>query len=240
MHVSTLVCRCFVPMPHLSSEKQRKPSTMQFPRMDSSAWTGSGATFPSLFSRYQSPHEQSDGKTHLEGHLISPYFIQLLFYSDSHHLFYVFLHLVPHPSHLFIYPISAFYSPPSLFLHSSVSGWKVQWGCGIPEGQGRGGGGCLSQYVWKKKNRGFLSANPIAPCLAAARQSAPAPSHVQWEVSGDGVVFSHTSNMSSYSAVSNALSISSKIERWIFASVTCFHCFNQKSSVPELLWLTLL
>lgn len=39
-------------------------------------------------------------------------------------------------------PISASYSPlsppllPSLSPHSLVSGWKVQWGCGIPEGQG--------------------------------------------------------------------------------------------------------
>lgn len=46
----------------------------------------------------------------------------------------------PCPSPLFIPtpPISASYSPlfPSLSPHSLVSGWKVQWGCGIPEGQG--------------------------------------------------------------------------------------------------------
>lgn len=48
-------------------------------------------------------------------------------------------------------PISASYSPrfPSLSLHSLVSGWKVQWGCGIPEGQGGGLPLTRAQYVCK-------------------------------------------------------------------------------------------
>lgn len=60
-----------------------------------------------------------------------------LSYSVVPHLFTSFLIWPPRPSPLFISPISASYSPlfPSLSPHSSVSGWKVQWGCGIPEGQ---------------------------------------------------------------------------------------------------------
>ena len=46
------------------------------------------------------------------------------------HLFELFLHSPP----LVLSPLF-----PSLSLHSLVSGWKVQWGCGIPEGQGEGG-----------------------------------------------------------------------------------------------------
>ena len=46
------------------------------------------------------------------------------------HLFDLFLHSPP----LVLSPLF-----PSLSLHSLVSGWKVQWGCGIPEGQGEGG-----------------------------------------------------------------------------------------------------
>lgn len=44
---------------------------------------------------------------------------------------------------------------PSLSLHSLVSGWKVQWGCGIPEGQrGRGGGPPTRACVCKPGGRG--------------------------------------------------------------------------------------
>lgn len=51
-------------------------------------------------------------------------------------------------------PISASRSPllPSLSPHSLVSGWKVQWGCGIPEGQGV----CLSPEHSMWANQGIL------------------------------------------------------------------------------------
>lgn len=44
--------------------------------------------------------------------------------------------------------------------HSSLSGWKVQWGCGIPEGQwgGEGGGG-LPRFVCKQGS----SYQPVIP-----------------------------------------------------------------------------
>lgn len=56
------------------------------------------------------------------------------------HLFFFFTSFLIQPScpsPLFLSPISASYSPlfPSHSPHSSVSGWEVQWGCGIPEGQ---------------------------------------------------------------------------------------------------------
>lgn len=56
-----------------------------------------------------------------------------------------FVDPVPHPPPPRPPPAPLPPLPPS--PHSSVSGWKVQWGCGIPEGHwgrgGRGEGGCL-------------------------------------------------------------------------------------------------
>lgn len=71
---------------------------------------------------------------------------------------------VPPPLHLHHHPSLCLLQPPpprptSPSSHSSLSGWKVQWGCGIPEGQWGGGvgeGGCLKPEHGLCANRGLL------------------------------------------------------------------------------------
>lgn len=75
-------------------------------------------------------------------------------YSVFPHLFISFFILLPTRPHRCLLQHPPF---PSLSLHSLVSGWKVQWGCGSPEGQGV----CLLPEHSLCAIRDFLSATAI-------------------------------------------------------------------------------